>query len=156
VLVGDRGGMRTMLPGRRAVAQSPPRCAGGIQRQVAAVPLLVGVGPGTMNTRDLAVKFDAYRHYVSSGEWAQERSSLPRLLCIAPDIAQERRMHRVVLGRLTHAVGPAVWTTTEVLLKANGPIAPIWMQVTSQSNEPAQVSDGRRSNVFDVHAGANG
>ncbi len=65
-------------------------------------------------------------------------------------------MHRVAQGRLTHAAGPAVWTTTEVLLKVNGPIAPIWMQVTSQSNEPAQVSGVRRSNVFGAHAEANG
>ena len=40
-------------------------------------------------------KFDAYRHTVSSGEWVQERSSLPKLLSVVPDIAQERRMHRV-------------------------------------------------------------
>ncbi len=110
---------------------------------------------GTMNARDLAVKFDAYRHYAASHEWAQERSSLPRLLCVAPDIAQERRMHREAQGRLTQNPGLAVWTTTEALMKANGPIAPIWMQVTWQSHEPAQVSGGRRSNVFGAHAGAN-
>jgi hypothetical protein len=43
---------------------------------------------GTMNVRELAVKFDAYQQYISSREWARERSSLPRLLCVAPDIAQ--------------------------------------------------------------------
>ena len=51
---------------------------------------------GTMNARDLVVKFDAYAHYVASREWAREFESLPRLLCVAPDIAQERRMQRVV------------------------------------------------------------
>ena len=101
-----------------------------------------------MNVRDVAVKFDAYRHFVSSREWAQERHSLPRLLCIAPDIAQERRLHRVAQGRLTQPSGPVAWTTTEVLLKAYGPIAPIWMQVTSQNNQPVQASGVRRGNVF--------
>ena len=48
-----------------------------------------------MNARDLAVKFDAYRRYTASREWARERSSLPRHLSVAPDIAQERRMHGV-------------------------------------------------------------
>jgi hypothetical protein len=28
---------------------------------------------GSMNARDVAVKFDAYRHFVSSGEWSPER-----------------------------------------------------------------------------------
>lgn len=110
---------------------------------------------GTMNARDLAVKFDAYRHFVSSREWARDRTSLPRLLCVAPDIAQERRLHRVAQDRLPHAAGPVVWTTTEVLLKANGPIAPIWMQVEAQSNQPVETSGGRRSNVFDANVGGN-
>ncbi len=103
-----------------------------------------------MNVRDLAVKFDAYSEYISSHEWARKRSSLPKLLCVAPDIAQERRMHRVAQGRLTRPSGSTMWTTTEVLLKAHGPISPIWMQVTSQSNRPAQTSRVRRSDVFEV------
>ena len=78
---------------------------------------------GTMNAGDLAVKFDAYRHFVASQELARDLMSLPRLLCVAPDIAQERRIHRVAQGRRTQPLGPAMWTTTEVLLKAHGPIA---------------------------------
>ena len=142
--VGDRGGMRTALPSGGPMAQSQARCAGRIPRRVAAVPLLLEWDRGTMNVRDLAVKFDAYRQYVASREWARERSSLPRLLCVAPVIAQERRMHWVAQGRLTQPPGPVMWTTTEVLLKAHGPIAPIWMQVKSQSNEPVQASSVRR------------
>jgi hypothetical protein len=65
-------------------------------------------------------------------------------------------MHRVAQGRLTQPPGPVVWTTTEVLLKADGPIAPIWMQVQSQSNQPAQAGSVRRSNVFDAHAAGKG
>lgn len=103
---------------------------------------------GTMNPRDLAVKFDAYRQFVASREWARERSQLPRLLCVAPDIAQERRMQRVAQIRLSQPPGPAVWTTTEVLLQANGPLAPIWMQVTFQWNQPDKAGVVRRCNAF--------
>ena len=43
---------------------------------------------GTMNVRDLTVKFTAYSHYIASREWAREHSVLPVLICIAPDISQ--------------------------------------------------------------------
>ena len=56
---------------------------------------------GTMNVRDLAVKFTSYAHYIASREWAREHSMLPVLVCVAPDIAQERRMQRVAQARLT-------------------------------------------------------
>ena len=103
-----------------------------------------------MNVRDLAVKFDTYRHYVVSREWAREHSSLPRLLCVAPDIAQERRIHRVAQARLTQTPRPVVWTTTEVLLEKSGPIAPIWMQVTSPTHHPDQARSMHRSTAFNV------
>ena len=111
---------------------------------------------GTMNARDLAEKFDAYTHYAALREWARERATLPRLLCVVPDIAQERRMQRVAQARLTSTPGPVLWTTTEVLLKAEGPIAPIWMRVKSRSNQPAQVSDLGRSDPFDANPGKKG
>jgi hypothetical protein len=47
---------------------------------------------GTMNARDLAIKFTSYGHYLASREWARECSRIPALVCVAPDIAQERRM----------------------------------------------------------------
>ena len=83
---------------------------------------------GTMNVRDLAVKFTSYAHYIASREWAREHSMLPVLVCVAPDIAQERRMQRVAQARLTQFAGLVVWTTTEVLLNEHGPLAPIWLQ----------------------------
>ena len=39
---------------------------------------------GTMNVRDLAVKFTSY---IASREFAREHSILPVLICVAPDIA---------------------------------------------------------------------
>jgi hypothetical protein len=71
---------------------------------------------GTMNARDLAVKFTSYAQYIASSERATESITLPRLCCVVPDIAQERRMHRVAQTRLGHLGGVEVWTTTEGLL----------------------------------------
>ena len=80
---------------------------------------------GTMNVRDLAVKFTSYASYIGSREWAREHSMLPVLVCFAPDIAQERRMQRVSQARLMSPHGLMVWTTTRVLLDEQGPLAPI-------------------------------
>src|SRR5947207_14707582 len=77
---------------------------------------------GTMNVRDLAIKFSSYAQYIASREWARECSLLPVLVCIAPDIAQERRMRRVAQTRLAHASGVVLWTTIEILLNAHGPL----------------------------------
>ncbi len=87
---------------------------------------------GTMNARDLVIKFTSYAHYIASREWAREDARLPLLVCVAPDIAQERRMQRVAQARLTHASGVVMWTTTEVLLSEHGPLAPIWLQGIAQ------------------------
>ena len=56
---------------------------------------------GTMNVRDLEVTFTSYASYIASREWARECSMLPVLVCVAPDIAQERRVQRVAQARLT-------------------------------------------------------
>ena len=45
-------------------------------------------GRDTMNVRDLSVKFTSYAHYIASREWTRERSKLPVLICVAPDIAR--------------------------------------------------------------------
>jgi hypothetical protein len=83
---------------------------------------------GTMNVRDLAIKFTSYAHYIASREWAREDSILPALVCVAPDIAQERRVHRVAQARLMQCTGLEVWTTTEKLLHEHGPQASIWLK----------------------------
>jgi hypothetical protein len=41
---------------------------------------------GTMNVRNLAVKFNSYAHYITSREWARGHMMLPVLICVAPDI----------------------------------------------------------------------
>jgi hypothetical protein len=105
---------------------------------------------GSMNVRDLAVKFTSYAHYIASREWAREGSMLPVLVCIAPDIAQERRMQRVAQARLTSTPTLVVWTTTRVLLDEQGPLAPIWLQSRPQSSQAAQTGSTLRQCLFDV------
>ncbi len=108
---------------------------------------------GTMNVRDLAVKFTSYASYIASREWAREHSMLPMLICVAPDIAQERRMQRVAQAKLTHVSGLVMWTTTEVLLNELGPLAPIWLQGIPQSSQVAQSGNSLRKCLFDVIPG---
>lgn len=108
------------------MAQSPARCVGGIPRRVAAVSPLVGVGPWHHERAGLAVKFSSYAHYLDSREWASEGARLPRLLAVAPEVAQERRIQRVAQAKLVSATGFVIWTTTAGLLHEQGPLAPIW------------------------------
>jgi protein involved in plasmid replication-relaxation len=76
---------------------------------------------GTMNLRDLVIKFSSYAYFIASREWARECAMLPALVCILPDIGQERCMVRVVRTRLAQAPGLVLWITTEVLLNTYGP-----------------------------------
>ncbi len=109
-----------------------------------------------MNVRDLAIKFTSYAHYIASREWARERLMLPVLLCVAPDIAQERRMHRVAQTRLTHTPGVVVRTTTAVLLNEHGPLAPIWLQAMPQRCKAAPSDGSLRQGIFDGMFGKKG
>ena len=111
---------------------------------------------GTMNVRDLAVKFTSYAHYIASRERAREHSMLPVLVCVAPDIAQERRMQRVAQARLTSPSGLVVWTTTRVLLNEQGPLAPIWLQMRPQSSQAAPSRCTFRRCLFEVIPGKKG
>jgi len=103
-----------------------------------------------MNVRNLAIKFSSYAHYAVSREWARECSMLPALVCIVPDIGQERRMIRVVRTRLTQAPGLVLWITTEVLLNEYGPLVPIWLKNIPQRSQVELSSAVRRQLIFDV------
>ncbi len=104
---------------------------------------------GTMNLRDLAVKFTSYAHYIALREWAREDSILPALVCVAPDIAQERRVQRVAQARLIQCTGLEVWTTTEVLFHEHGPLAHIWLQSLPPHRQAAEPGSVFRRRVFD-------
>jgi hypothetical protein len=105
---------------------------------------------GTMNVRDLAVKFRSYAHYLASREWARERTVLPRLFVVAPEIAQERRMYRVAQANLAHASGLFIWTTTAVLLREQGPLAPIWSPVLPLPHQAVQPASSPMRCVFEA------
>ena len=103
---------------------------------------------GTMNVRDLEVKFTSYASYIASREWARERSMLPVLICVAPDIAQEKRMQRVAQARLAETSGLVLWTTTAVLLKEYGPLAPIWLRGYPPHSQVAHSGSSLRQSLF--------
>jgi hypothetical protein len=107
---------------------------------------------GTMNVRDLAIKFTSYGNYIASREWAREHMVLPVLMCVTPDISQERRMQRVAQARLTSPPELVAWTTTSVLLDKQGPLAPIWLQ----SSQAAQFGSSLRQCFCDVIPGKKG
>jgi hypothetical protein len=67
---------------------------------------------GTMNARDLTIKFASYAHYLASREWAGEGAKPPWLLCISPEPAQERRIQRVAQASLLSITELVLWTTT--------------------------------------------
>lgn len=106
---------------------------------------------GTMNARDLATKFASYAQYFDSREWARERSPLPWLLCVTPEIAQERRVQRAAQSALSHLPGRVFWTTTEELLSERGPLAPIWTTGMPSSDQIASPSGSHRQRLFHMH-----
>jgi hypothetical protein len=103
-----------------------------------------------MNARDLLIKYNSYAHYIASREWAKEYSIPPALLCIAPDIAQERRIMRVAQVRLKHIPELVLWTTTEVLLNEYGPLAGIWLQHIPQSSQEGLSGKLLRRKIFAI------
>jgi hypothetical protein len=95
---------------------------------------------GTMNVRDLRTKFASYAFYIASREWVKERTPLPFLLCVAPDIAQEQRLLRVARALIARTIGLTMYTTTAILLDQLGPLAPVWRQVQPPQAEPEEAT----------------
>lgn len=105
---------------------------------------------GTMNVRDLAIKFTSYAQYMSSREWARERSVLPMLLCVAPDMAQEKRILRVAQAMLANTPGLLVRSTVVPYLATEGPLAAIWLHGRPPSLEPVGHVHPMRHPLFDT------
>ena len=100
---------------------------------------------GTMNGRDLTIKFTAYAHYLASREWTREHTSVPLLLCVAPDIAQEQRITRVAQTTRTTIPGLVLMTTTVKLLTEYGPLGAIWTQHSGLPKDATSAGHSRRS-----------
>lgn len=99
---------------------------------------------GTMNTHDLQIKFTTYAMYLVSREWARSSPLLPTLLCVTPEMGQERRLAEAARRCLVQV--PAafrVYTTTALLLLTEGILAPIWQQVVL-TQQQALSPDRRR------------
>lgn len=80
---------------------------------------------GSMHRKPLERKFEAYAQYIRSHYYRHEHRTPPRLLLVAPQNGREQSLRRIaasVLGSLPLTV----WTTTEPLLKVQGPLAAIW------------------------------
>ncbi len=102
---------------------------------------------GTMNERDLQMKFVTYGAYLVAREWARGETISPALLCVAPDIAQEQVLTRVAQAKLVNRSEPFMYTTTASLLAREGILAPIWRPVLSGSQCSAP-QEGHRCAVF--------
>ncbi len=100
-----------------------------------------------MNVRDLERKFANYAAYLDSREWSREHRLLPLMLCVVPDIDQERRVSRCARETLLGAK-LLFSTTTRELLRSRGLDAPIWRQVILQATRSPV--DGGRFAVFAV------
>ena len=109
-----------------------------------------------MNTRDLTIKFTSFVRYIESREWAKEGLMLPRLFCVVPDIAQERRMQPVAQVRLAPIPGIVMWMTTEVLLNELGPLAPIWSWGKFTRGQLTWQNGSIRQCPFDIIPGKEG
>lgn len=103
-----------------------------------------------MNVGDLAIKFTSYASYIATREWAREWTALPWLLCVVPELAQERRIQRVAQTSLAHVTGLVIRTPTTVLLHEQGPLAPIWSPCLPLPNRAAQPKDSLRRCVFET------
>jgi hypothetical protein len=111
---------------------------------------------GTMNVRDLTIKFTSYAHYIVSREWARELSKLPLLICISSDIARERRLRRVAQAKIMSDHGLVMWTITEVLLQEHGPDASICLPGMPQRSQATQPGGSLRQAWSDMLDGKNG
>jgi Replication-relaxation len=105
---------------------------------------------GKMNARDLAVKFTSYAHYIDSREWSREDTRLPRLVCIAPHVAQEKRIQREAHMKLASLPGTVVWTTTEELLNERGSLVPIWSRGIPHCDHASKPSGSLRQSAYDL------
>lgn len=105
---------------------------------------------GSMGLSALREKFERYATYVQTSAWrAEDAHSLPVLLIIVPDIAQERRMMRLVdelrQRRRLQWPGPLlIRTTTATRLEREGPLAAIWLSLLPP---PAPTSPTERADA---------
>ena len=85
---------------------------------------------GSMHLKPLLKKFEAYAQYVRSQHYRQDHRTPPTLLLVAPHNGREQTLRQIaasVLGSLPLRI----WTTTEPLVKVQGPLTAIWKLLKS-------------------------
>jgi hypothetical protein len=103
---------------------------------------------GTMTPKDLRIKFATYAIYLASREWASSSPFLPAILCVTPDIAQERRLTEAAQARLVQVPSALfLYTTTASLLLTQGILHPIWRPV-ELSGRPQTLDGQHRVALF--------
>jgi len=83
----------------------------------------------TMNTKDLAEKFESYQYYIRAREWSCEHQLLPWLLIVVPNHDQEQRIVRIATQNLGAVSGLTLRITTVSRIASRGPLAEIWLPV---------------------------
>jgi hypothetical protein len=105
-------------------------CAGGSQMSQRPWRFWLEWDRGTMHQRDLQRKLGSYARFFASRAWAREHPVPPTLLCVVPEMAQERSVTQIALSRLKDCpVHVALYVTTRSLLITAGISAAIWRQV---------------------------
>lgn len=101
---------------------------------------------GTMTLKNQQQKFTTYTMYLASREWARSSPYLPALLCVAPEIGQEKQLVKAARLCLVQAPsGFVMYTTTAQLLLTQGILGPIWRKVDVSENQSTSSSPLERS-----------
>ncbi|MDQ2904869.1 MAG: replication-relaxation family protein [Chloroflexota bacterium] len=108
----------------------------------------------TVGVQDLEEKVQAYRRYITLREWAREGAVLPIILLVTPDGGHEERVWRVARSILA-STSLTLRTTTSTRIEHAGPLAPIWYEVlsTSQDDQPRRLFYDMRARAESDHAG---
>lgn len=83
---------------------------------------------GSMHGSALTVKFEAYAQYIRSKQYRQDHLTPPILLLATPQNGREQSLRHIASSALG-LLPLKIWTTTEQLLKVQGPLSDIWKPI---------------------------
>jgi DNA-binding MarR family transcriptional regulator len=89
---------------------------------------------GTMRTPALSSKFSTDAHYINTRQWRLDEDRLPLLLMVVPDPGQEQRVQRLA-ATILQDLPLQVLTTTVTRLEREGPLAAIWLPLSSHDEQ---------------------
>ncbi|HKW22658.1 MAG TPA: replication-relaxation family protein, partial [Ktedonobacterales bacterium] len=125
-----------------------PDAAGEYQSGGRRVRFWLEWDTGSMGLERLREKLERYATYAQTTTWRLEDAhSLPVLLIVTPDMAQEERVARLVdelceRARLRWPGPLLVRTTTATRVARDGPLAPIWLPLLPQMASPYHRDQG--------------